>query len=278
MLKILALDTSGEQGSAAIIGTNDINASYIRDYDVPNIIIGEIFFNARTGDKSWTHSEVLMPAVEQLFELTRLEVKDINYVAYTCGPGSFTGLRIGASCALGIARALGVPAIAVPTLDALAYNAYGMGARAVIIPMLDARRGQVYTAFYFRDSEGIIEKAAKTFPFMEELNEELNKELNETEYMALPIEEILQILHGFPENTTTLFLGDGACANKEIIREKIPTALFAPANNNRQRAASAGLCAIEKIRAGEDFSEKIELIYVRPPQAVREATIKAEKK
>jgi len=234
-LKILAIDTSGLQAGAAIIAAS--NSSYI--------VAGEIFLNARTGEKSWTHSEILMPGIEQLFTLTRLDIREIDYVVYTSGPGSFTGLRIGAASALGIAHALNKPAIAVPTLDMLAYNI--LSPDCTIVPMMDARRGQVYTAVYLADKNAKITR--------------------ETEFLALPVEEILSCLN---HNTRVFFLGDGADVNASVILEKFPTAIFAPANNNRQRAASAAVWALEKILAGHTFPTQIELEYVRAPQAVRE--------
>jgi tRNA threonylcarbamoyladenosine biosynthesis protein TsaB len=208
-------------------------------------VVGEFALNARMGEKSWTHSEILMPGVEQLFKLTRIEPGEIDYVAYTCGPGSFTGLRIGAACALGIARALNKPVIAVPTLDALAYNITGEG---LIVPMLDARRGQVYTALYKACGEGLE---------------------RQTDYLAMPAEEFIQA-HLYQDKKYT-FLGEGADANAEAIRRYIPGAVFANASNNRTRAASAGVCAAEKIHSGCVPSAETEILYVRAPQAVREA-------
>jgi tRNA threonylcarbamoyladenosine biosynthesis protein TsaB len=233
-LKILAIDTSGVQAGAAVVTGNNS----------PYITAGEITLNARTGERSWTHSEILMPAVEQLFKLTRLEPSDMDYVAYTNGPGSFTGLRIGAAAALGIARALNKPAIAVPTLDTLAYNI--LCSDCIIVPMLDARRGQVYTAVYSADKNGRIKR--------------------ETEFLALPLEDFLNE-YLTDKNKPVFFLGDGA--DEKIISEKIPDAVFAPANNNRQRAASAAVWALEKISEGHKFSNEIEIKYVRAPQAVR---------
>ena len=257
-MKILAIDTSGLQASAAIVSTCE-NSSYIT--------VGEIFLNARTGEKSWTHSEILMPGVQQLFELTRLSPVNIDYVAYTCGPGSFTGLRIGAACALGMARALGIPAIAVPTLDALAYNALGVGHECIIIPMLDARRGQVYTAIYGRDIYGEISRMSN--------------------YMALSVGEMCQELCKLGKGERNIYfpwsgvvvLGDGADANAAELRKIMPDytldLIFSSANNNRQRAASAAVWAAEKILAGHEFSDKVEILYVRAPQAVRESERKS---
>jgi len=223
-MKILAIDTSGKQASAAIVS----------EY----ITIGEILLNARTGEKSWTHSEILMPGIDQLFKLTRLEPQDIDYIVYTCGPGSFTGLRIGASVALGMAKSLKIQALPVPTLDALAYNAHKINKDCLVIPMLDARRGQVYTI-----------------------------DAGNEDGVAIAVEDFIGTV---PEGHNLLFIGDGADANADLLRRSFPQALFAPLNNNSLRASSVGLWAAEKIAAGHKFSEKVELMYVREPQAVRE--------
>ncbi|MDR0272543.1 MAG: tRNA (adenosine(37)-N6)-threonylcarbamoyltransferase complex dimerization subunit type 1 TsaB [Clostridiales bacterium] len=242
-MKILAIDTSGLQASAAIISATD---SAVDSY----ITVGEIILNARTGEKSWTHSEILMPGIENLFALTRLAPKDIDYVAYTCGPGSFTGLRIGAASALAFARAINKSAIPVPTLDALAYNVLHTGSGGIIIPMLDARRGQVYTAVYLRDEIGLIER--------------------KTDFVALSIENLIEGILCEYETEKHFFLGDGACANYEIISQKVSNSIFLPANNNRTCASSVAVCALEKISKGYEVPKEIEIIYVRAPQAVRE--------
>ena len=234
-MKILALDTSGQQAGAAIMD----------EY----ITIGEILINAQSGPKTWHHSEILMPAVESMFTLSGHRLQDMDYVAYTAGPGSFTGLRIGAATALGLARGIGKPAIGVPTLDALAYNVLCMGGcdnDMLVVPIMDARRGQVYGAVY-SVSQG----------------HQLSRQ---TEYLALPIEEIMALVGSKP----VLYLGDGADANKPAILSKQPHAKFAPPNANRQRPASVALCALHQLETGT-ASETIELIYIRDPQAVRSA-------
>jgi len=241
-LKILAIDTSGQEASAAVFELR------VESCELRVKPVGEIFLNARTGEKSWTHSEILMPAVQQLFHLTRLVPQEITHVAYTCGPGSFTGLRIGAASALGIARALEIPAIPVPTLDALAYNAVGTGESASIVPMLDARRGQVYTAVYAHWDGGEIRQIGA--------------------YTASPVAEILEQLS---DDRQKIFIGDGVDANIDEIRKKFPYALYPAANNSRTRAASAAVWAAEKIFEGVDFPSVPELLYVRQPQAVRTA-------
>ena len=243
-MKILSIDTSGQQATAAIIN----------DY----IIIGEITLNAKTGEKSWTHSEILMPGVEALFKLTAMDINEMDYIAYGAGPGSFTGLRIGASTALGLANGINKPTIAVPTLDLLAYNMLGAKSLGLVVPMLDARRAQVYAAIYQTSATGQL---AAT-----------------TSYMALPVEELLAMVDSQMTQDQTLqqnspapvFLGDGADAYQENIRAKIPQAIFVAPNNNRQRGASLALCALEKIKNGYQAPKEVEMLYVRAPQAVQD--------
>ena len=217
-MKILAIDTSGQHASASIV-TN-------------SMIIGEIVLNARHGEKTYSHSEILMPGVEKLFELTGQRTDELTHIAYTCGPGSFTGLRIGASTALGLAFALNIKAIAVPTLDALAYNAYGMGFRGDVCPLMDARRGQVYFALFDSDLKKVHD------------------------YEALATEEVLSKLRG-----NTLIIGDGA----RYLHESNELLSFASAHHNFVRASSVGLWACNNLG-----SESGKMIYVRAPQAVRE--------
>ena len=239
MSKILAIDTSGQQACAAIVQNSDY------------IVIGEISLNARTGEKSWTHSEILMPAIDQLLNLTGISMQELDYIAYTSGPGSFTGLRIGASTALGLAKGLNKPTIPVPTLDALAYNMLGM-VNGIVVPMMDARRGQVYSAVYESGS---------------------CKMTRITDYMALPVEEMLCHCN----SANVYLLGDGACAYKDAIQSVLPQAVFIPGNNNRQRAPSVAICAAIKLSEGFIPDENVEILYVRAPQAVQDLKNKEAK-
>jgi len=123
---ILSLDTSGLSTSAALVNEEKT--------------IAEIFT-----DNKLTHSQTIMPMVSELFERTSIAPEEIDYIAATNGPGSFTGLRIGAATAKGLSFALGKKIIPVPSLDAMAYNIIMRG--SVIAPLMDARRGKAYTAF-----------------------------------------------------------------------------------------------------------------------------------
>jgi len=232
-MKILALDTSGTLANIAILVVNGNS----------QVIAGETTLNARIGEKAWTHSEILMPGVDSLLSLCGLDISEIDYIAYTNGPGSFTGLRIGASTALGLAKGLNIPAIPVPTLDAMAYNMLGLCQNGYIVPMMDARREQVYSAIFCFGK--------KLFP------ERI------TDYLALPVADLMEQL---PDDKPVYLLGDGVCANKNTITKGI----IMPANNNRQRASSVALYAAEQIKTGFTPDPNPNLLYVRAPQAERD--------
>jgi tRNA threonylcarbamoyladenosine biosynthesis protein TsaB len=223
-MTLLAVDTSGQTASVAIVN----------DY----ISIGEITCNAPA-----KHSEILLPMLDELFSFSGYTLDNIDYIACVNGPGSFTGLRIGAATAMGLARGAGIGLIAVPALDALAYNIMSEG---YIMPMMDARREQVYTALYKKEKN--------------------NAPLLAGNYHAVSLPEALSMLDGQP----VVFLGDGAWTYREIIQAQYPMGDFAPINNNRQRAASAGLCAMDMLADGYAPVSVMELMYIRKPQAQRE--------
>lgn len=127
LMKILALETATLAGGAALLDGGRV--------------VGQSLLNI-----ALTHSERLMAVVDRLLQDSGWEVKDLEGVAVSIGPGSFTGLRVGVATAKGLALALGVPIAAVPTLDALAATL--PFAEAPVCPLLDARRGEVYLSRY----------------------------------------------------------------------------------------------------------------------------------
>lgn len=95
-----------------------------------------------------THSETLLPMIESALKVSQLEVADVDMFAISEGPGSFTGVRIGAATAKGLAYGTDKPCVGVSTLEALAFNLTGLGADALICPVMNARRSQVYNALF----------------------------------------------------------------------------------------------------------------------------------
>ena len=128
-MKLLSIDSTGKTAAAAVTEEGRI--------------LGEGF-----SDEGLTHSQTLLPLVDETLKKAGLKIQEIDAFAVTNGPGSFTGLRIGCGLAKGLA--LGRPCIAVPTLMALAFNEAESG--RVAVSLLDARCRQVYMGGYaFKD-------------------------------------------------------------------------------------------------------------------------------
>ena len=177
--------------------------------------------------------------------MIKLNKNEIDYIACSCGPGSFTGLRSGAATAKGLALGLDISVVAVPTLDALAYNIFDTS--AVICPIMDARRQQVYTAFY-QWNEGEFCRI--------------------TEYDALPIQSVIEKAKDYQKKV--VLLGDGVVVHKELLLPQ-KNFVLSPIHSNLQRAASVGALAMKQIAKGDVIkSSELELIYLRKPQAERE--------
>ena len=136
-MKILALDSSGLVASAAIVEDDVLIAEYTTDYKK-------------------THSQTLLPMLDEIRQMIDLDLHTIDAIAISAGPGSFTGLRIGAATAKGLGLALNLPLVEVPTLEGLAFNLWGTD--KLVCPIMDARRNQVYTGIYEFCKEEIPEK------------------------------------------------------------------------------------------------------------------------
>lgn len=197
-----------------------------------------------------THSETLLPMLNEIINMTGISLKSIDAIAVSGGPGSFTGLRIGAASAKGLGLALNLPLIHVPTLDAMALNIYSTN--SIIVPIMDARRAQVYTGIY---KNGI--------------NFEIIKPS-----MAVGIDELVMEIEKMKGAEHIVFLGDGVLVFKDYINENLRIShSFAPANLNRQRAANIAILGLEMFKKGEIISaDDMRPEYLRKSQAERERT------
>lgn len=225
-MNILALDTSGQTASVACIKAG--------------VLLGEYTLNHKM-----THSQTIMPMLAEMCQRAEIALSELDYIAVAAGPGSFTGLRIGAATAKGLAHGLAIPIVPVPTLDALAYTIFDTN--SIICPIMDARRRQVYTAFY-RWENGELERL--------------------TEYAAESIETVLAAASAFQKQV--IFLGDAVAVYHDSIL-KYNAFLIAPVHSRCQRAAAVaelGLYYANKGMAvkGEDFAP----FYLRKSQAERE--------
>ena len=199
-------------------------------------------------DLKKTHSETLMPMIAGMMELAGVQPSDLDAVAVSGGPGSFTGLRIGSATAKGLALSLNVPMIHVPTLDAMAYQCpFFVG---WIVPMMDAPRNQVFTGIYRFSQEGAFEVLRPAF--------------------AMDITELLHLIQT-EGPSSVLFLGDGATAFRGQIEEILPGASFAPDFMGKQRAGAAGCLALKMYELGQiESAEEHKPEYLRQSQAERE--------
>jgi len=223
---ILALETSALVASVAVIEDNKL--------------LGEFSINNKL-----THSQTIMPMVDDVIKMIGIEIESIDYIACAEGPGSFTGLRIGSATAKGLALGLNKPIVPVSTLDALAYNIYDTN--KLICPIMDARRNQVYTAVYKWENDKL-------------------KIVNEAQ--ATGIDDIISLLNEYQKEV--IFLGDGVSvhSNKLVCNPKFK---FAPASCNMQRASTVASLALELVKEGKfKNGEEFAPIYLRKPQAERE--------
>ena len=232
-MKILGIDSSGLVASVAVVEDDNLLAEYTVNYKK-------------------THSQTLLPMLDEIVKMTELDLATIDVIAVAAGPGSFTGLRIGSATAKGLGLALQKPLVAVPTVEALAYNLWGTD--KIVCPLMDARRNQVYT--------GIYEFAGQELQVIEG-------------QMAVPVTEIVEKLNTLKQEV--IFLGDGVPVYKEVLAQemKIPY-LLAPAHLNKQRAASvATLGAVYAAKGKTESAIKHQPDYLRMSQAERE---RAEKR
>lgn len=228
-MKILAFDSSGLVASVAIVQDDNLIAEYTTNYKK-------------------THSQTLLPMLDEVVRMTETDKKSFDLLAAAAGPGSFTGLRIGSATVKGLALAWDIPVVAVPTLEALAYNAWG--SRRIICPIMDARRRQVYTGLYRFDKDDKMEVLMDQVP--------------------MDIDELIEVLGDRGEEV--LFVGDGIDVYADTIRQKMTVPFsFAPAHMNKQRAGSVAVAAKKRYEegiytSGDDFAPE----YLRQSQAERE--------
>lgn len=239
-MRVLAIDSSGLTATVAVVEDTQTVAEYTINYKK-------------------THSQTLLPMIDEVVKMTELDLNTIDAIAVAGGPGSFTGLRIGSATAKGLGFALNKPLIHVPTVDGLAYNVYGC--EDIICPIMDARRNQVYTGIYtFSRKAGTKEGSNLVEPVFQVIKMQ----------MAVSIEELAERLNRY--RRPVVFLGDGVPVYENILAEKLTVPYsFAPAYMNRQRAAVVGTLGIQYYKAGKfETAEEHRPDYLRVSQAERE--------
>lgn len=227
-MKILSLDSSSVTASVAVTENG--------------AVLSEKFIN-----NGLTHSQTLMPMVEEILNDIDIPIEDIDLFSITNGPGSFTGVRIGISAVKGMADALNKKCIAVSTLEAIAEPLKNEDVIACAV--MDARCNQVYTAYFNLGNRLCEDKAI----LIDDLGEEIR------EY-----------------NKKVVFIGDGSLLCYERLNEIIQDCEVANEDIRYVHGSSVGFVAEEKIKDGEEpvNSENLVPFYLRLPQAERELKLK----
>ncbi len=222
---ILSVDTSGPSAGAAVIKEREV--------------LCEIFLNS-----GLTHSQTIMPAVEDALTRAGITPDQVDAFACVAGPGSFTGVRIGVCAVRGMAHAAGKPCIALDALEVLAHAVYGFP--GIVCPILDARRDQVYAAA-FRTGETPERVLADE---------------------ALALSDLFEKL---PKDHDILFTGEAAPLHREEISDRFGSkAKIAPAHSLHVRPAAAADLAMRFGSSRFIRPESLKPLYLRAPSAERE--------
>ena len=220
-MRVLALETSTLAGSVALCEDGRVVGLCLLDVAL-------------------THSERLMAMVHRLIDDCRWSVDRVEGLAVSIGPGSFTGLRVGAATAKGLALALAIPIAPVPTLDVLAGNL--PFADAPVCPIVNARKREVYLALYRWDGAGMA---------------------RQSEYMALSPEAAVDRV---PPGA--IVLGDGVPACRPRLAESDRAWVEAPPAQSVPSAAVLGQIGSAMLAAGRGVDgDALQPLYLRPSEA-----------
>lgn len=225
---ILAIETTGPLGSVAITD-------------------GAGNCSLKISGEEMNHLKDLMPMAQQLMDEWKLAKSDLSAVAASIGPGSFTGIRIGVSTARAVAQALNLPAISVPTLDMFKQRCDGM---SLIVPIFNARRGQVYGGVFDEAGDDIL----RSGPYLlTEVFEAVEAHLEDVR-SEMPC--------GMLQAASVKFYGDGVDAyaqeladfKEKMLKLEGCRVLNAPKDERYQDAGMTARAAVKKYRNGELIS------------------------
>ncbi len=239
IIRGLAIESATKTASVAVIekvGNEDVR------------ILSEMTLNGKLN-----HSETLLPMIDSMFKLLDFKSRDLDFIAVSKGPGSYTGLRIGISVAKGIARVAKAKMVGISTIYTLACNGYK---DYIICPMLDARRQHAYSAIYKREDN--------------KLTQLLEPELRSVKELV----DIASDIEGKKQ-----YLGDGSVTHRNIILDNAKNYVLANERENTPFASVMALEGLKRFEAG-DFSEYNEFVpdYFRASQAKRMMSLSDGKK
>ncbi len=221
-MKLLALDTSSKMATIALLDGDKLMGEY-------------------TLDHKKSHSQKLMPMIEELLNGCNTKAKEIDIFAVSLGPGSFTGLRIGIATMASMAQALDKKIIGVPTIEALAYNLFNI--KELICPVIDAQRDSVYTGIYRWIDGNMVE-------IMEQ--------------QMINIDKLINILKEKQEKI--FFTGDGLERFSKSLQDGLGQQFALPPPKLLIPSASS-VAEIAKIKIEKDIIIDITPIYMRKSEA-----------
>ena len=232
---ILAFETSAKAASVALTDGSKL--------------LGESYQN--TG---LTHSQTLLPMAQELLKSCGYAPEQVEAVAVAAGPGSFTGIRIGVAAAKGFAWGKELPCCGVSTLEAMTRT---LGAyRGLVVPVMDARRSQVYTATFLAEDGKLSRLCEDRAISLQALGEELKT-------VSQPI----------------FLVGDGSNLCYNTLKDAVPNLVLPPEHRMHQRASGVALVAADKLAAGESCDgAALTPNYLRLSQAERERLEKEKEK
>lgn len=223
-MKILAIDTSSKICSVSILEDSTV------------------IIEKHNNDEK-THSQKLMPLIDETFQECNLQLNDIDVLACCQGPGSFTGIRIGISTVKAFADVKNIPIIGITSLESLAYNIKNEG---LIASIIDAKNNNVYFSLYENKNNVYTQVYAPT---------------------ADTIENVISILQNYNSNKIT-FVGDGSVVHKNLIETNIKDYIFATETQNIQTSISVGIAAYNKFHnSNYEPQYSISPIYLKKSQA-----------
>jgi len=226
-MRILALESSAKAASAAIVNDGSLEAYAFQNTGL-------------------THSRTLMPMVRDMLKNAGIALGNVDLIAAATGPGSFTGIRIGASAAKGIAWAASKPCIGVSTLDAMARGIMHMS--GLICCVMDARRDELYNALFESDGTSLNRVCADRAVSVDKLAEELER-----------------------ANKHAVLIGDGAKISFERLRERCPGLIMAPPHLLHQNAWGVAKAAEAAVKENNPTGlSSLNPVYIRMSQAERE--------
>ena len=235
-MKILAIDTSSSNCSVSIVEVDDNNFNVIK---------------TQNNNDEKTHSQKLMPMVDEIFKSSNLSLDNIDLLACCVGPGSFTGIRIGIATVKAFSDAKDIKTVGVTSLESLAYNVAENG---YICSLLDCKNNNVYAGLFLQEDKKYSQVGE-----------------NIADSIDSALDTILNNINNYNSSISCItFVGDACTLYGDLIYKKFSNFKINFSENNIQSSVSLSKCAYDKYKCGKyGDSNTILPLYLRKSQAER---------